>query len=82
MTSAKNMTVDDVINIFDDVINNFEIFFNFHILNRLKIIWTKFQRFMMSRTGFIVLFLPRAKKPHPPPFRNQKKPAWTRVKDV
>ena len=72
MTSAKNMTIDDVINIFDDVINNFEIFFNFHILNRLKIIWTKFQRFMMNRTGFIVLFLPRAKKP-PSAFQKSKK---------
>ena len=50
MTSAKNMTVDDVINIFDDVINNFEIFFNFHILNRLKIIWTKLVHLKFAST--------------------------------
>ena len=62
------LVTDDVIKVFDNAII-FEICDQvIFITYSLKIKRIKLHGFLMKRTGFIVIFLPRTKEPpHPPP---------------
>ena len=64
---------DDVIKFFNDVIIFETCDKVIFITYSLKIKRIKFHGFSMNRTGFIVIFPPRAKRPPPPTFEKFKK---------
>ena len=78
---TKNLKFLDFALVTDDVIKVFDVVIIFETCDQvifitysLKIKRIKFHGFSMKRTGFIVIFLPRAKKPSPPPpFQKLKK---------